>query len=169
MSSIPIPLYDPIARPKDRRRFGADERDPQEGFATEPWVRYLTANATAVSQAAARLAVVELSGQSTSLTATAFAFGDVVAGLYRLSYYATVSRAATTSSSLSLTFTHTDGGLTKSITTTAITGNTTATYTAGMVLLRVDNAAPVTFGTTYASVGATTMQYTLVIVVEKVR
>ena len=42
-----------------------------------------------------------------------------------------------------------------------MTGNTTATVGSLTILVRVDEATAITYGTTYASVGGTTMQYEL--------
>ena len=49
-----------------------------------------------------------------------------------------------------------------------MTGNTTATYLAESVPVRIDPNTSLTYATTYASVGATTMQYSLEVAVERV-
>ena len=49
-----------------------------------------------------------------------------------------------------------------------MTGNTLATTTSLSAIISVDDATTITYATTYASVGATTMQYRLDVVCEQV-
>ena len=80
---------------------------------------------------------------------------------------ARVTRAATTSSSLIVTF-----GWTQAVSCTAasvaMTGNTTATTGTSSVLVRVDQDSSITYATTYASSGGTTMQYRVDVTCEQV-
>ena len=107
------------------------------------------------------LDTVQLSTQAASISATNFAILSVSPGVYRLSMGARIARAATTSSSLTVRC----GGPAASVGGTtsrgAMTGNTTATVGSLTILVRVDEATAITYGTTYASVGGTTMQYEL--------
>ena len=107
------------------------------------------------------LASVQASTQAASISATSFSILSVSPGLYRLSMSARISRAATTSSSLIVTFGWTSGGVSCSTASPAMTGNTTATVSSLTVLARVDEATAITYATTYASAGGTTMQYDL--------
>jgi hypothetical protein len=61
-----------------------------------------------------------------------------------------------------------DGGVSCTHTGAAITGNTTATYQEDVITMDVDSSGPIRYSTTYASVGAPTMQYKLVVSCEKV-
>jgi hypothetical protein len=114
----------------------------------------LSASATATTQVA-------------SITPTSFSLASVLPGLYRLSMAARVTTAATTSSSLIVTF-----GWTQAVACTtssvAMTGNTTATTSTLSVLVRVDQNSAITYATTYASVGATPMAYRLDVTCEQV-
>jgi hypothetical protein len=107
------------------------------------------------------LASVQASTQAASISATSFSILSVSPGLYRLSMSARISRAATTSSSLIVTFGWTSGGVSCTTASPAMTGNTTATVSSLTVLARVDEATAITYATTYASAGGTTMQYSL--------
>ena len=107
------------------------------------------------------LASVKASTQAASISATSFSILSVSPGLYRLSMSARISRAATTSSSLIVTFGWTSGGVSCTTASPAMTGNTTATVGSLTVLARVDEATAITYATTYVSAGGTTMQYSL--------
>ena len=107
------------------------------------------------------LDIVQASTQEASISATNFAILSVSPGVYRLSMGARISRAATTSSSLIVTFGWTSGGVACTTSSTAMTGNTTATVGSLTTLVRVDEATAITYATTYASAGGTTMQYSL--------
>ena len=107
------------------------------------------------------LASVKASTQAASISATSFSILSVSPGLYRLSMSARISRAATTSSSLIVTFGWTSGGVSCTTASPAMTGNTTATVGSLTVLARVDEATAITYATTRATAGGTTMQYDL--------
>lgn len=87
-------------------------------------------------------------------------------GDFRVSWYAQVTTAATTSSSIAVTIGWTSNGIACSKAFTALTGNTTATADGSSVLIRADSGLPVTYATTYASVGGTPMAHSLDVVAE---
>lgn len=107
------------------------------------------------------------STQSAAISATAFTVPSVIPGLYRLSMAARITRAATTSSSLTVTF-----GWTQAVACTsssvAMTGNTTSTTGTYTVLIRVDQDSSMTYATTYASSGGTSMQYRFDVTCEEI-
>ena len=107
------------------------------------------------------LDTVQASEQAASISATNFAILSVLPGVYRLSMGARISRAATTSSSLIVTFGWVSSAVACTTSSTALTGNTTATVGSLTPLVRVDEATAITYGTTYASAGGMTMQYDL--------
>ena len=164
---VPMPLSDPIARPR-RQGLRPGERDPLEGLLTLPWVNFMTDREDAITAAPRRLSVVTLTGQGASIGATDIPTQSLGAGLYRITYYARITRPATTSSSLTVTFGWTESGVSLSQSGAAMTGNTTTTQQNGSLLVLSDDASPITYATTYASVGGTSMQYRLSIVLEKV-
>lgn len=159
----PMPLQDPIASPRPSGR-----GDPPEGYITQPWIYYFTSIGGTVSAGPTRLTAVSLTAQAASIGATSIGSGAPTSGLYRLTYYAHITTAATVSSSLTVTFGWTDGGTNLNISGSAITGNTTTTVGTGTAMVHNDQASPLTYATTYASVGATSMQYALYVVLEQV-
>jgi hypothetical protein len=106
-----------------------------------------------------------LVGQGASIAAS-----DLIAipasGLYRVSYRARVTTAATSSSSLTVTITSTDGGVACAMSSGAYTGNAVNAPVSGWALVRTDAGVPITYATTYASAGATAMVYRLDLIVE---
>jgi hypothetical protein len=161
LSDAPIPLQDPIARPGPGRF---------AGLLPDVWIDWFTVLTSTVNQAPNRLSAVELTSQGASIGATDFSGGGVLnAGLYRVTYYARITRAAGTSSSLTVTLSWTDGGASCSFAGAAITGNTTTTIQSETKMIRIDSASPVRYATTYASVGMPTMLYSLDVTLEQVK
>lgn len=154
LGSAPPPLQDPIVG--DR-------------FLTDSWRAWFGVLPATLDSICNRRNTVSLTAQAASIGATDFSGGLVKAGLYRVSYYARITRAATTSSTLTVTLGWTDGGVAQNQAGTAMTGNTTATSQSGTCLIRSDAGAAITYTTTYGSVGATTMLYSLDSSIEQVK
>ena len=114
-----------------------------------------------------REARVTLEAQAASLGVTALPLASIPAGIYRVSYYARITTPATVSSSLIVTISHTDRTIALTQSASAITGNTITTTQFGTLVLRVDRNSPVSYSTTYASVGATPMAYALDLAIEQ--
>lgn len=121
-----------------------------------------------LERAAERLGIVQVTAQGAAIAATPIPMPSLAAGLYRVSYTARITRAATVSSSLTFTLGWTDGTVACTVAGAAVTGNTTATVQSGTALVRIDQATAITYETAYASVGGTTMQYRLSVIVEAV-
>src|SRR6185369_14213840 len=130
------------------------------------WVPYLAARDQELADSPRRLVDTQLSSQSAAIAATPLTIGTN-AGLYRLTVYARITRAATVSSSLTPTLRWTEGGVPLSHSFTALTGNTTTTYLAEDIAVRIDSTTSVTYETAYVSSGATTMAYSLEICAER--
>ena len=135
---------------------------------TAPWLDYFTAQSNLISQMPARIQTVSVAQQSASIGATDMSNGSLSAGLYLIQYYARITQAATTSSSLEVVFDWTDGGVTPVYTGAAMTGNTTSTFQSGSLMVEVDALSPIRYSTIYASVGGTVMEYKLVVVLSEV-
>jgi hypothetical protein len=135
---------------------------------TRPWVAWLTELVQKVDKDATLVSEVSLTGKSASISATTFTRNIDAAGVYRISYFARITTAATTSSSLTVTMGGVNGGVTCAIAGAALTGNTTSTVQSGTVSLQVDASTNITYTTTYASSGATAMVYGLWMTVERV-
>jgi len=154
LGNAPIPLRDPVV---DANR-----------MLSQAWMKYLVRLPATLYAIPSRLNGETEIAQAASIAATDISGAGLLAGLYRVSYYARVTQAATTSSSLVVTLGWTDGGVAQSYSGADMTGNTTATNQAGSVLIRVDAGQPVTYATTYGSVGGTVMQYAISVTLEKV-
>lgn len=128
------------------------------------WLLSLTGRIGTASHFASP-ATVSGSGASIGVTALGAA---VAPGIYRVSFYARITRPGTVSSSLTVTLSWTDGGVACTKSFTAITGNTTGTTGSETYLVRSDSGTNVSYSTTYASVGATTMTYDLVVELESI-
>lgn len=137
------------------------------GRVTQAMRYWLLALADRVNAGPQILASATATTQAASIATTNFAILSVQPGVYRLSMAARITQAATTSSSLIVTF-----GWTSAVACTtssaALTGNTTATVGSMTFLVRVDAATAITYATTYASAGATAMQYRLDVLCEQV-
>jgi len=162
-SQLPIPLNDAIANPTRPEFLGhGAKKDPLAGRITDAWVRFFSSLTQTIAVNPQTTRTVQLSGQKTSLAATAIPSSLLSLGLYQVAYYAAVSQAASVSSSLTVTIQWTDRGQTMSSVGPAITGNTLTTFQSGdLALIHCDGATTVTYATTYASVGATPMLYYL--------
>lgn len=170
-SAVPIPVQDPIATPRNWAVYPnpRGEADPNEGRMPLSWIQYFTSLVLSASLSPQRLVVESLTQQDASIGATSLNIGTTSSGLFLVQARARISRAATASSSLALSIGWTESGL--SLTSSpfaAITGNTTTSNASGSVMVLIDAASPITYTTTYASVGATAMQYTLSIIVQQI-
>jgi hypothetical protein len=134
---------------------------------SEAWRAYLSRLPDTLAAIPSVLNRVRLTAQEASISATSLASGTVEAGLYRATWSARITRAATTSSSLTVRLDWVDGAVACTSSGAAITGNTTATVQSGTVVLRADGASALTYQTAYASVGGTSMQYTLDLTLER--
>lgn len=132
------------------------------------WAQYLTVRDALIQQAATIIVDTALSAQAASIAATSLAVGST-ASLYRVNSLARITRAAGTSSSLIVTIAWTEGGVALTKAYAALVANTTSTYLSEVLPIRVDANTSVTYATTYASVGAPTMQYRLEIAVERLQ
>jgi hypothetical protein len=103
---------------------------------------------------------VHRTGLSASIVATTL-LNPSQTGDFRISYYAQVTQAATTNSSLTVTIGWKTNGIAQSKTfaPASLTTNTTASNDGDGVVIRADGGQAVTYATTYASTGGTAMQY----------
>lgn len=139
----------------------------QGGMLSEAWRGYFSRLPDTLAAIPSVLSRVALTAQNASISATSLANGTLEAGLYRATWYARITQAATVSSSLTLRINWVDGGVACNTSGTAITGNTTATVQSGVIAFRVDGASALTYQTTYASAGATAMLYALDLTLER--
>lgn len=147
--------------------------DPETGrerltpHVASDWYQWLLAVYSRLNRSSERLQSKRLPNLNASIAPVALALGSLHAGQYRVTWRFRKTQAATTSSSLLFTLGWTDGGVSMTRSSTAKTGNTTATEDNDTWVIRIDPASPVTYATTYASVGATPMLYELEVHVEQ--
>lgn len=167
MNAVPIPISERVINLRDKTRFpDPKDSDPREGTITRSWAEWFTNQSTIQSTTARRVFDASVTDQQASIGATDVSTGILAAGLYRVSYYATIVQGATTSSSLTVTLDWTDRSASKSVSGAAITANLNSAAQSGTFLIRIDKNSPVRYSTTYASVGATVMLYDLTVTLE---
>ncbi len=116
----------------------------------------------------AQYADVSLSTQSASIGETNL-YTAPSSGLYRISYSAKTTRAASTSGSVDLTFSWTDAGDSTSLTSSAVTLANSTGITGvqeGTFIVNAASSTNISYATTYSSSGATSLQYELRVRVE---
>jgi len=156
MDLAPIPIQTPVT-------------ERQSPYLSEGWFGWFLGLTTQVNATPSRVGTnPALTGQTASIGTTALSTPTLTEGLYRVSTYARVTTAASTFSSLQVSIAFTSGGVSCSLSGTAQTGNTTGTVDSNVWVIQVDQASPVSYATTYASVGGTAMAYRLDVVLERV-
>jgi len=140
--------------------------EPKAGWLQRVWADWFRTLAYRVDVSPFRVQTVSLTAQAATIPATAVPILLLVAGLYRVTYTVRITRAATSSSSATVTLGWTDGTVACTQAFAALTGNTTATVQTGTVLLRGDGASAITYSVAYASAGATSALYALDVCVE---
>lgn len=147
-------------------------KDPQTGqpvptwYMSEDWLNWLIEQQQRVDVSPEISVATSVPATNASISTTAI-LTPSSSQYVRISPYARIVTPATTSSSLTVTITWTDGGVVCTYSYPAVTGNTTASVLVGPpITVRSDQAAPVSYSTTYASNGAGEMAYELVFVAE---
>lgn len=146
---ILLPTKDPLI--DDARLMGAN------------WIRWMSQLLARVLVTVGKPATpVHRTGLSVSIVATTL-FTPATPGDYRVNWYAQVTQAATTNSSLTVTIGWTANSVacTKTFAPASLTTNTTASCDGDSVTIRPDSGQAVTYATAYTSTGATPMQYML--------
>jgi hypothetical protein len=154
MPISPYQVREPIVETKTR-------------LVTTTWERWLRELTDALNHAPRVVGQVSLLAQAASLPPTPISTPALTGGLYRVSVAVHITKAASTSSSLTVTLGWTDGGTPISLAGTAVVGNTVTTVQSDSVLLNVDTDTAITYATTYATSGVAQMEYALHVMVEK--
>lgn len=147
-------------------------RDPQTGREIDThrfspaFVQWFLGVSGKLDISAQRIASSRVQLQEASIAPTPLEVPQLGGGLYRVNYYARVTRPASTSSQLTVTINWTEGGVSCSTSGTVMNGNTVGAVQSATFPIRVDASSPVTVSTTYVSVGGTTMQYELDVMIE---
>ncbi len=132
------------------------------------WIDWFTALTLRVDANPTTFSPAQLVNQGAAIGTTPIPVDNLSQGLYRITYSARITTAATVSSSLTITLGWTDGGVSCTLAGAALTGNTVSSVQGGTIMVANDQAAPLTYAVAYASVGATSMVYALSIFVEQI-
>ena len=145
-------------------------REVPTGIISSVWYEYFLQAQDRLNAGADTLTTVfdSVINQSAAIPTTSIPLTTLSVGLYRVSTYARITQAASTSSSLTVTLGWTDGTVACTSSGSAVTGNTTATTGRQSVMIRSDADGSVTYATAYSSSGGTVMQYRLDIAVEQI-
>ena len=147
------------------------DRDPivrEGGLVESAWSKFFAALTQEQATSALLQGRTALTTQAAAISATSIPIQTVYTAEYRVSYYARVTQAATTSSTLQIAIGWTEGGVALSQSGTSLTGNTTTTGENATLFIVADGNTPITYTVTYASSGATPMQYRLTVVAERI-
>lgn len=118
-----------------------------------------------VSQSVVTFSPVALTAQTAAIGTTPIPLPSLPNGLYRITYYARITTAASVNSSLTLTIGWTESGVALTSSTSAITGNTVTTVSTGSIMVQVDAATAISYATAYVS-NLAGMAYRLSLIVE---
>lgn len=172
---VPIPIDTPIGKRRDfeayplpKKSNEPDRIDPNEGKLPQVWVDYLSFQDQAAANAVQRLFLVSLTGQSASIGATDLSNGSLTSGVYNFKYYTRITTPATIASSLQITLDWKDGGVTQQEQGAVLNANTTTTHESAGFFVHIDGTSPVRYAAAYVSAGATAMQYSLYVALERV-
>jgi hypothetical protein len=163
--TAPIPRTSPLLETDRDPRTGQERTT---GFISDAWYEYLRQSHDRINAGPERLNQVTSKTAQTASIGTTSIVAAPSAGYYRVSVYARITTAASTSSSLIVTISWTDGGVSCTRACTAITGNTTANTPDPpfSVFLHSDAVLAISYATTYASVGGTPMAYRVDVALE---
>ena len=157
--------YDvPVSPETFDRNTGRKARSP---YFSQEHVDWFLGQQSRAQDSPEQVGSVSLSAQSADIAATPVPMPDLTTGRCRVSYYTRVTRAASTSSELIITIGWTDVAQAMTSAGATLTGNLVTTFEQRTLLLAVAANASVTYQVEYTSVGGTTMQFKLEVIVEK--
>jgi len=161
-NTSPFP-YDVPVSPETVDRNGQKTRSP---YFSQELVDWFLEQQTRAEDSPEFLVTVTLIAQDAAIATTPIPMPALAAGVYRVTAYLRITRAATVSSSVQLTITATDGGVSCPQSAAAVTGNTTATVHGATFVVRSDAAQPISYAVAFSTSGATPAQYRLDLRVE---
>lgn len=162
MNALPLPVNEPIARPR-REGYGEDRPDPLEGQITDSWQQVFTALTTTVAQQPVKTTAVNLTGQTATIGATGLGVGATSTGLYRVTYYLSVTSIAG-AWALTVTIGWTDNGVAKSLSGAGLSSlSPTILLQSGSLMPKADAATPIAYTVTKGGVGAITYDFSIVL------
>ena len=136
------------------------------GEMTLTFQKWLRSVVDRVQVAPSAAVTVALTGQNASIGLSTLV-PVAAAGLYRVTFRVRITTVGSVSSSIQVTVTTTEGGLTCTQSSVAYTGNLATAPQSASFLVRPDGSSPLQYSTTYASNGAGEMVYDLDVHVEQ--
>ena len=133
---------------------------------SQPWQIWFRNLFTTTQAQPTNLATVTQGSQSASVSTTPFQTGSLSGGLYRVNVFAHITTPGSISSSLIITISFTNDGLACSISTPALTTNTSTSVVSQSIPIEIDAGTPVSWSTTYASNSSGSMLYTVAVMLE---
>jgi hypothetical protein len=167
-NGLPVPIQDPIATRRNWKRFPdpLEKSDPNENIVSDPWRVYLEQlGVQAQNSPQFSTLPVSSSSQTASIGTTDIA-GNLAGGVYRVTFAALIVVAASVSSSLTVNFAWTSNSLTQTLSSSAITGNTTTTHASLTYTMVIDNGTPITYSTTWVDNAVGSGAYDLTVTLE---
>ena len=165
--TAPIPSDSVLVEPQLDPQSG---REVPTGIISNAWYEYFLQAQDRLNAGADTLTPVVAAGinQSAAIPTTSIPLTTLSVRLYRVSTYARITQAASTSSSLTVTLGWTDGTVACTSSGSAMTGNTTSTTQSLSAMIRSDSSTPLTYSAAYASSGGTAMTFRLDLAVEQI-
>lgn len=130
-----------------------------DGLLSKAWFRWLEDLVGTLATAARVIGDYATGTTPEGAAIAATALGASIGGIYDVGWHLRITRAATTSSSVTVTAHYVQDGITLAQSGGAVTGNATTTVQGGILRVSSDVNSPITFSTAYVSVGGTSMQY----------
>jgi hypothetical protein len=165
--SAPMPVHDPIAELRNPN-VPEGKKDPRENQCTDVWRKWLQSIVGEVQDSSRVTNSLVIENQTASIVSGLLSV-VINSGLYRASVYSRVTIPASVSSSLGVVIRWSDSGVACSYAPSAVTGNATNTVLQYTWVGPVDASTQITYDVNYASAGTEAMQYTLRLVLEKVK
>lgn len=147
----------------------AEPLTEKDGTMSSRWYIYFRDRDQLIAATASNvIEPITIEGQNASIGTTPFPTDTLSQGVYRVSYYARITTVAAVASSLTVTFSWTEGGNACSANGAAIVGNTVTTTGTGSAIVRIDGGTPISYAAAYVSNPGAQMVYELVVVLERV-
>jgi hypothetical protein len=141
----------------------------KDGYLSEPWEQWFQGNVIdEIAATPTGISTQFIGAQTGSIGTTSFPVPTLTQGLYMLGFimYVTTPDSASSSVTLTINFKTPDGNP-KTTTTTAMTGNTTATFSQGTLWMSCQTASVISYSTTVV-VGGVGFSYALDMTLQRV-
>lgn len=146
----------------------ADLKQWLGGLVSWHWAEFFLGQQTAIAATPQRLRRVTLSAQTAAVPTTAFPLAALAAGLYKVTWFLRIVTPASVSSAATVTIGSTDtAGVAYTQSGPSDVDNVVNLARSGVILMRCQQASPLTYAISYASVG-TPMTFDAELLVESV-